>query len=176
MQQVVVLPPATRQIERSRPAGNAVLRGERRRGRIVEAVTMLANLEQQTERDLEQLRVMIVEDHVEIARLFGMLLKSHGCQVHICGNGLDAIRAVNRFGPDVVLLDLRLPGVDGYQVAEYLHSRLGPERPLIIVLTAYSQDRYREMAMAAGADLYLTKPISGHDLIRHIIETPLRED
>lgn len=136
---------------------------------------MLANLEQ-TQRDLDQLRVMIVEDHVEIARLFGVLLKSHGCHVQICGDGLDAIRSIHRFQPDVVLLDLRLPGIDGYQVAERIHKQMGELRPLIIVITAYSQDRYREMAMAAGADLYLTKPISGRDLIRYIAETPLRDD
>jgi CheY-like chemotaxis protein len=103
-------------------------------------------------------------------------LKSHGCQVHICGNGLDAIRAIHRFQPEVVLLDLRLPGIDGYQVAEHIRKRMDDLRPLIIVITAYSQDRYRQLALAAGADLYLTKPISGRDLIRHIAETPLRDE
>lgn len=127
-------------------------------------------------RELRGLRVLIVEDHPEVARLFSVLLREHGSDVQICSAGDQAIGAAVRFDPDVVLLDIRLPGLDGYHVATQLLSGDLRRRPLIIAITAYSQDRYRDQAAAAGIDLFLTKPVSGRELMHWIEETPLRED
>lgn len=127
-------------------------------------------------RDISDLRVLIVEDHPEVARLFGVLLREHGAQVHICGTGDTAIADAPRFAPDVVLLDIRLPGIDGYEVANRLLGGVLTTRPLIIAITAYSQDRYRLQAEEAGIDLFLTKPVTGRELLQYIEETPIRTD
>ena len=127
-------------------------------------------------RAISDLRVLIVEDHPEVARLFGVLLREHGAQVHICGTGDTAITDAPRFAPDVVLLDIRLPGMDGYQVASRLLNGVLTTRPLIIAITAYSQDRYRRQAEEAGIDLFLTKPVTGRELLQYIEETPIRTD
>jgi CheY-like chemotaxis protein len=127
-------------------------------------------------RDVANLRVLIVEDHPEVARLFGVLLREHGALVHICGNGDTAIADAPRFAPDVVLLDIRLPGMDGYQVAYRLLTDVLTTRPLIIAITAYSQERYRTLADEVGIDLFLTKPVTGRELLQYIEETPIRTD
>jgi CheY-like chemotaxis protein len=128
------------------------------------------------QREVDGLRVLIVEDHPEVARLFGVLLREHGATVHICNAGDKAVAEAPHFGPDVVLLDIRLPGMDGYQVARQFLSGLLTTRPLIIAITAYSQDRYRDRAEEAGIDLFLTKPVTGQELLRHIEDTPIRNN
>ena len=125
-------------------------------------------------RELPGLRILVAEDHPEVARLFSILLREHGCHVMVCPTGIAAAESAPTFRPDVALLDIRLPGLDGYQVAERIRDELQDERPLIIAVTAYSQDRYRDQAMEAGIDLYLTKPVSGKELLQHIEETPRR--
>jgi two-component system CheB/CheR fusion protein len=127
-------------------------------------------------RDVSELKVLIVEDHPEVARLFGILLREHGSDVCICKDGSEAIASASQFEPDVVLLDIRLPGIDGYEVARQLMENTQNSRPLIIAITAYSQDRYRERAEEIGIDLFLTKPVSGKELLQYIEETPFRSD
>jgi CheY-like chemotaxis protein len=125
-------------------------------------------------RHVPGLRVLIVEDHPEVARLFGVLLREHGAEVHICNAGDKAVAEAPTFAPDVVLLDIRLPGLDGYQVADRLLGGALVTRPLIIAITAYSQDRYRDRADEAGIDLFVTKPVTGKELLEYIEQTPIR--
>jgi two-component system CheB/CheR fusion protein len=127
-------------------------------------------------RNVSEIKVLIVEDHPEVARLFGILLREHGSEVCICKDGSEAIATAAQFEPDVVLLDIRLPGIDGYEVARTLLNSTRTKRPLIIAITAYSQDRYRERAEEVGIDLFLTKPVSGKELLQYIEETPYRTD
>lgn len=124
-------------------------------------------------RSLEGLRVLVAEDHPEVARLFSVLLRENGCKVVVCPTGVSAAETAPEFKPEVVLLDIRLPGIDGYEVATRIREELGENRPLIIAVTAYSQDRFREQAVDVGIDLYLTKPVSGKELLKYIEETPL---
>src|SRR5688500_2792168 len=74
----------------------------------------------QTVRDLDNLRVLVVEDHAELARMFATLLRSQGCNVTIAEKGTTAVVLGSLFQPEVVLLDIRLPDIDGYEVARQL--------------------------------------------------------
>jgi two-component system CheB/CheR fusion protein len=116
------------------------------------------------------LRVLIVEDHPDVARMFAVLLREHGCQVQQSHSGLSAITMAPLFLPEVLLLDLNLPGLDGFEVARHLRDEMGPLRPYIIAITAFTQDRFREKANDAGVDLFLTKPVSSRELINHLLE------
>jgi CheY-like chemotaxis protein len=125
----------------------------------------------QTVRELDNLRVLVVEDHAELARMFATLLRSQGCNVTIAEKGATAVVLGSLFQPEVVLLDIRLPDIDGYEVARQLIEKVQP-RPRIIAVSAYSQDRYREQALSCGIDVYLAKPVGSADLLRHIMQSP----
>jgi CheY-like chemotaxis protein len=133
---------------------------------------VLATIIQQEKqsRELHNLRVLIAEDNAGIARLFALLLRKHGCQVEECHSGLSAITIAPLFSPDVLLLDIGLPGLDGYEVAQYLIQEMGEMRPYIIAITAYTQERYRQRAQDVGIDHFLTKPVTSHELIDHLVE------
>jgi CheY-like chemotaxis protein len=121
-------------------------------------------------RDLNNLRVLVVEDHAELARMFATLLRSQGCNVTVAEQGQTAVVLGNVFQPEVVLLDIRLPDIDGYEVARQLLEKVQP-RPRIIAVSAYSQDRYRERALDCGIDVFLSKPVGSADLLRHISDS-----
>jgi CheY-like chemotaxis protein/anti-sigma regulatory factor (Ser/Thr protein kinase) len=105
------------------------------------------------------LRVLIVDDNRDAAHSTAVLLRSAGCNVELAYDGEEAIRAVPALKPDVVLLDLGLPKLDGYQVAERIRSDGSNGKSLIIALSGYGQDEHRVRSKLAGFDYHLVKPI-----------------
>ncbi len=105
------------------------------------------------------LRVLIVDDNRDVANSTAVLLRSAGCNVDLAYDGEEAIRVVNALRPDVVLLDLGLPKMDGYQVAEQIRAGRGSGRSLIIALSGYGQDEHRLRSKRAGFDYHIVKPI-----------------
>lgn len=106
--------------------------------------------------DLPRLRVLVVDDNIDAADSLSMLLTSMGHDVAISRDGIDAVRRAWQWRPDVVLLDIGLPGMSGYEVAQALSER--EPRPRIIAVTGYGQDADRERAREAGFDAHLVKP------------------
>ena len=102
-------------------------------------------------------RVLTVEDDRQTRELLGVLLSSWGYQPILAEDGETALAAVGGGMPDAVLLDLGLPGIDGFQVARELRRRPGGEVPLIVVVTGAQEEEGR--AREAGCDHYLTKPV-----------------
>jgi PAS domain S-box-containing protein len=104
-------------------------------------------------------RILVVDDNVDAAVTLALLLKSLGhetCAVH---DGLQALRMTVEFRPDVVLLDIGMPGLDGYEVARRLRA-LKRERPLrIIAVTGWGQEADRTRSREAGFDVHLVKPV-----------------
>jgi signal transduction histidine kinase len=105
------------------------------------------------------LRVLIVDDNRDAAHSTAVLLRSAGCNVELAYDGEEAIRAVPALKPDVVILDLGLPKLDGYQVAERIRSDGSNGKSLIIALSGYGQDEHRVRSKLAGFDYHLVKPI-----------------
>jgi len=89
-----------------------------------------------------------------------MILSMQGHQVETAYDGPAAIEAVRTFGPDVVLLDIGLPGMNGYEVAKHLQLEPGREKMLIVALTGYGQAEDKLRASEAGFDSHLVKPTS----------------
>jgi two-component system CheB/CheR fusion protein len=116
------------------------------------------------------LRVLIAEDQPDVARSFAVLLRQHGCEVQECHSGLSAITMAPLFMPEIMLLDVGLPGLNGFEVAQHLVQEMGSVRPYMIAISAYTQDRFRQQADEAGIDLYLTKPVSRQELIDHVVQ------
>lgn len=109
--------------------------------------------------------VLYVEDDERLASLTARYLESHGVKVTIVPNGLDAVPEALRVRPDVILLDLMLPGIDGLEVCRRLRARL--DTPVIIV-TAHGEEPDRVVGLEGGADDYLVKPFSSRELLARI--------
>jgi PAS domain S-box-containing protein len=104
-------------------------------------------------------RVLVVEDNVDVADSLAMVLELSGHQVQITHDGVAALAAVQGAAFDIVLLDIGLPGMDGYDVARRIRGELGPMTPALVALTGYGRDEDKARSRAAGFDQHLVKPI-----------------
>jgi two-component system, OmpR family, response regulator len=111
------------------------------------------------------LSIVYVEDDQRLAQLTGRYLESHGVQVCLVPRGDLAVAEVLRVRPDVVLLDLMLPGADGTQVCRMLRERV--DVPIIMV-TARNEEADRVIGLEGGADDYVVKPFSSRELLARI--------
>jgi signal transduction histidine kinase/DNA-binding response OmpR family regulator len=110
------------------------------------------------ESDSQSRRVLVVEDQPALARVTVALLKKLGHQVRAAADGPEALLAAREFEPEVVLLDIGLPGMDGYEVARSLRSEMGPSAPLLVAMTGYSQHEVNRHARKTDFDYHLVKP------------------
>ncbi len=111
-------------------------------------------------------RVLVVDDNADAAMTLDMLLRSLGHETHVVHDGHAAFEAVGQFRPDIVLLDIGMPGLDGYEVARRLRA-LQQERPLrIVAVTGWGTEDDRRKSQEAGFDLHLVKPVDPEDLTR----------
>jgi len=101
--------------------------------------------------------VLIVEDNVDQARTLCVFLSLKGHRLQVAGNGAAALEAARRMRPDVVLLDLGLPGLDGIEVARRLREEHGASMR-IIAITAYGGESVRRQTEEAGCEVHLVKP------------------
>lgn len=106
------------------------------------------------------MKVLIVEDDLDSVHTLAALVRHFGHSVEYAINGYAALEVARQFKPQVVLLDLGLPGIDGYEVCSRLRRESGKERTRIVVLSAHGSDEHRSRARAAGCDLHLVKPAS----------------
>lgn len=104
-------------------------------------------------------RILIVDDNIDSAESLGLWLKLVGHEVKLVHEGLTAVEAARVFQPDVILLDIGLPDIDGYEVAERLKRELGLDGVRLIALTGYGQDEDRQHCYDAGFDEHLIKPV-----------------
>jgi len=111
-------------------------------------------------------RILVVEDDPIIRQTVDYALRRAGFETTTAADGDAALVAAREHGPDLVLLDLMLPGRDGYEVAEQLRS--GDKEVAIIMVTALDQDRDKVRGLDAGADDYITKPFSMDELLARV--------
>jgi CheY-like chemotaxis protein len=106
------------------------------------------------------LKVLIVEDHRDARTTLRMLLSlAYGHSVYEAEDGHAAIEIVEHERPDVALIDLGLPGMDGYEVARRIRSKLGRGEIYLVALTGHGEDEDRVRTEAAGFDVHLVKPV-----------------
>lgn len=110
-------------------------------------------------------RVLIVDDSVDTTHSLGLLLSTSGHQVRTAHDGAGALAALAHEPADVVLLDIGLPGIDGYEVARRIRRQPGSERVVLVAMTGYGQERDRELARDAGFDHHLVKPADFDELL-----------
>jgi PAS domain S-box-containing protein len=105
-------------------------------------------------------RILLADDNVDFAHGCARLLRRRGHEVQVVADGPSAIDAARDWKPDVVLLDIGLPGMDGYAVAAELRRTPGLEASVIIAISGYGRDEDRVRSRDAGFDAHLTKPVS----------------
>lgn len=104
------------------------------------------------------LKVLVVDDDVDTVLGFSMLLRASGHDVRTAHDGLSAVEAAIDYRPDVVLLDIGLPGLNGYEVAKRIRQNSSLKHTVLIALTGYGQDTDRQTSQEAGFDHHLVKP------------------
>jgi signal transduction histidine kinase len=104
-------------------------------------------------------RILIADDNQDAAEALGMLLKMANHDVHLAGDGAAALELAARVRPDVAVLDIGMPGLTGYEVAERIRAEAWGRRILLIAVTGWGQKSDKEKAQTAGFDHHLTKPM-----------------
>jgi DNA-binding response OmpR family regulator len=110
-------------------------------------------------------RVLVVDDEIDLARLIERYLRAAGLEVVVRHNGLEVVAAVREFVPDVVVLDLGLPGIDGIEVCRQVRAFSDCH---VLMLTARDDEVDKIVGLSVGADDYVTKPFSPRELVARV--------
>lgn len=113
-------------------------------------------------------KILIVDDEPNIVLPLQFLMEQNKYQVDVASSGEEAIEKLMQFGPDLILLDIMLPGIDGYEVCEII--RLNPKwkKIKIIFLTARGRDVDVAKGLVLGADAYITKPFANAEVVQKV--------
>ena len=115
-------------------------------------------------------RVLIVDDEINIVTALEFLLQKRGYEVMAAQNGADALKQVESFAPDLVLLDVMMPRISGYEVCRRMRERPDWKHIKIVMLSAKGREAEVSKGVSLGADLYVTKPFSNSELVGKIGE------
>src|SRR5690606_20290579 len=103
-------------------------------------------------------RVLVVDDNVDAAKTAQVFLQAHGHDVRCAFDGLSALGLAQEFKPQLVVLDIAMPGMDGYEVLRRLREQAGAAQPVVAVLTGYGSEATRERMRQLGVAHYMVKP------------------
>jgi CheY-like chemotaxis protein len=126
--------------------------------------------EEALERARQPRRVLVVDDNVDGATTFGAMLRLLGYAVEVATDGMAALEIADRFHPDVVLLDIAMPTLDGYQVARRLRASSAGVAMVLIAITGWGQEEDRRRTAEAGFDHHLVKPVDPGALAKLLAE------
>ncbi len=113
----------------------------------------------------DRLKVLIVDDNEDAAEMLAMLVEAQGHETMLEHHPLRAMERIARERPDVCLLDVGLPDMDGYELARAIRNRLGPAEVTLVAITGYGQPKDRDRALAAGFDEHFAKPVNSSKLV-----------
>ena len=112
------------------------------------------------------LRILVVDDNLDGAEMLSLLLTSGGHDVHVAHDGVAAVAAAVDLEPDVILMDIGLPGMNGYEAARRIRSQQAEPGPILVALTGWGQDEDRRRSVDAGFDAHVVKPVDHLALTR----------
>ena len=115
-------------------------------------------------------KILIADDEPNIVVSLEFLMKQQGYDVKVVSNGEEALEAVGEFAPDLILLDVMMPRISGYDVCQKVRENPAWQGIKIVMLSAKGRDIEVTKGMAVGADAYVTKPFSTKDLIAKVGE------
>ncbi|MCF7805810.1 MAG: response regulator [Candidatus Marinimicrobia bacterium] len=112
--------------------------------------------------------ILIVEDEKDFARALEILLKSKNYTIEIAYDGMTGLQKARELKPDLVILDIMLPKINGYKISRLLKFDEQFQDIPIIMLTARAEKHDKEVGMETGADIYMTKPLDNKELLRNM--------
>jgi CheY-like chemotaxis protein len=118
-------------------------------------------------------RILVVDDNRDSARSLAMLLKLTGHETHTAYDGLEAVEAAEKFHPDVILLDIGLPKLNGYQACRCIREQPWSNGMVLVALTGWGQEEDRQKSKEAGFNGHLVKPVDYAALMKLLAELPL---
>jgi two-component system, OmpR family, alkaline phosphatase synthesis response regulator PhoP len=124
------------------------------------------------------MQILIVEDEAEIAQLITLYLEKEGFTCSSCRDGLTALQLFQELQPDLIVLDLMIPGLDGLEVCTRIRQKPGLKDPYILMLTARGEEIDKIIGLSTGADDYMVKPFSPKELVvrvRALLRRTLRQ-
>jgi two-component system CheB/CheR fusion protein len=113
-------------------------------------------------------RILVVEDNDDIAESLSAFLAMDGHTVSIAQDGAVALEMLRTFEPEIVLLDIGLPGMDGYQVARRMRAETSRKDLIIVAMSGYGEEQHRRKSLEAGCDDHLVKPVQP-DTLRNFL-------
>jgi CheY-like chemotaxis protein len=112
-----------------------------------------------------RLRVLVVEDHEDSASCLDMLLTLSGFEVAVARDGLEALQVALQFQPEVALIDLVMPGMDGYALARRFREQAELQKVLLIAVTGLGEDEFQRRSHEEGFTFHLVKPVDPVELV-----------
>ncbi|MCX7785798.1 MAG: response regulator [candidate division WOR-3 bacterium] len=113
-------------------------------------------------------KILVVEDDANLSKLIRIRLEENGFEVITAYDGLEGISQVRKHKPDLIVLDLMLPKLDGYQVCTIIKNHEAFSKIPIVILTARSSIEAKEIALKTGAEAFIVKPFDGQKLVATI--------
>ncbi|MBE9029248.1 response regulator transcription factor [filamentous cyanobacterium LEGE 11480] len=114
------------------------------------------------------MQILIIEDEAEIAQLIQLYLEKEGFACRTCRDGITALQVFQEQQPDLIILDLMIPGLDGLEVCARIRQKPGAKDPYIMMLTAKGEEIDRIIGLSTGADDYMVKPFSPKELVARV--------
>lgn len=122
------------------------------------------------EQPLPGLKILLVDDNRSASHMMSRLLTMLGQEVHVADCGQAALTQLPQIVPDLVISDVAMPGMSGYDLARKIRELALPSRPYLVAITGYGQESDRHEALSAGFDRHLTKPV-GVDTLRELLRS-----
>ena len=126
---------------------------------------MVSGQSSQLRRPERALRIIVADDDRDTALTLSAILRQEGYEVSEVYRGDAVLERVHEYRPDVVLLDIGMPGMTGFEIAQKLRHQLGQACPLLIAITAWNERSAKVLGKLVGFSYYLTKPYSTDDLL-----------
>lgn len=121
-------------------------------------------------------KILVIEDDPATSRLVDYSLKHEGYQVITASNGLEGVRKARNESPDLVILDVMLPGMDGFEICHRLRSEPTTAKLPILMFSAKAQEIDRDTGIKVGADDYLTKPAAPAEIVSRVAKLLAKKD
>jgi excisionase family DNA binding protein len=113
-------------------------------------------------------KIMIVDDDPAIHNVLGKMLAANGYRIEVASDGFEAGVKTIQFKPDLMILDLFMPGMDGFEVCKQIKSNSNTSHIKVLAYTGYDTEENKERIMQAGADSYMAKPVSRKELLENV--------
>ena len=115
-------------------------------------------------------KILVIEDNPLNMELITDILEAHGYEIHSCNNAEDGVKVAEEYMPDVILMDIQLPGMDGLTATKILKEQNATKDIPILALTSHAMVGFEKSAREAGCNGYLTKPINTRTIVSQIAD------